>query len=795
MKGRQRGRAKGRRSPVWQAAQSGGAAAAPPSSPVCSTPPHSSSSSGCSSHHLQRSSPPHRCRVFTCAAHLQHSRGSAAGRPRSIASGLKRCCASRSLEPPFSALRCDCLSEVGRTVSACVAAAPPLLLAFFLSVARPLSTAAAVYAAATPSGCITRCSRTRWALLVSEWSALSSTQLPPLSTSSPSPPSSTVLRCPSPRLRRPGPSLRCGDGRPRRFHRRRLSGHCRPPLHEPAQPAPLHPSPSTPSPSSPWPPQHSVTHGCDDQESFGTSYAAAHPRVRRRLHLLLRLSPLTPSSCASLPVPLLCAAVVCPHLFAGCHGVCPNAHKQRPIYRKNSSKHIMALHRGCDCKYKSAMRIQEVLKEEEDDDAADSSSTAYMEDEQPQPQPPFQLLPQRQRQEASSSTPGDPLSQSPSPSAADDNGSMLDESGEADDDVKRPGPDKRRNSDIASPLMSPLKVEEVKEGDSLHRGGGGGGGVDAPSTPSTEPRTKKQRVVLVKNSSASVPRSQAKTERTVTISMKKWRSVELKVLTLEERLAQTIGVLDSFLTASRNGGSITATQQAQMHSQLMQTTSSAAASALASAAAAPHQEREEDSAQTTAYPPLRNLAHPLRPPPPPPPPASTSAPPPTAPPSSAPTAAPVPPPPNSLLPPPPPPLPPSSLPLHSSSTPSTIPQSLMPPHPLPPPNLANAPPPRGLHPLALQNSLPPPPPPPPTHLQQLGSSAVSVLPSLDIAAAKQLTQIAGSEADQPGAPVTGGGVGAQLTPPQLLNGHAMQPMQPSHHMPPTQLQQPQQLKR
>ena len=82
----------------------------------------------------------------------------------------------------------------------------------------------------------------------------------------------------------------------------------------------------------------------------------------------------------------------------------------------------------------------------------------------------------------------------------------------------------------------------------------------------------------------------------------------------------------------------------------------------------------------------------------------------------------------------------------------------MPPHPLPPPNLANAPPPRGLHPLALQNSLPPPPPPPPTHLQQLGSSAVSVLPSLDIAAAKQLTQIAGSEADQPGAPVTGGGV-------------------------------------
>ena len=46
---------------------------------------------------------------------------------------------------------------------------------------------------------------------------------------------------------------------------------------------------------------------------------------------------------------------------------------------------------------------------------------------------------------------------------------MLDESGEADDDVKRPGPDKRRNSDIASPLMSPLKVEEVKEGDSLHR--------------------------------------------------------------------------------------------------------------------------------------------------------------------------------------------------------------------------------------------------------------------------------------------------------------------------------------
>ena len=73
-------------------------------------------------------------------------------RPRSIASGLNRCCASRSLEPPFSALRCHCLSEVGRTVSACVAAAPPLLLAFFPSVARPLSTAAAVCAAATPSG-------------------------------------------------------------------------------------------------------------------------------------------------------------------------------------------------------------------------------------------------------------------------------------------------------------------------------------------------------------------------------------------------------------------------------------------------------------------------------------------------------------------------------------------------------------------------------------------------------------------------------------------------------------------
>jgi hypothetical protein len=167
-----------------------------------------------------------------------------------------------------------------------------------------------------------------------------------------------------------------------------------------------------------------------------------------------------------------CSAVPCPHLAAGCHGVCPNASKQKPIYRKNSNKHILALHRGCDCKHKSSMRIQEVFKDDDDDDASASALSASAADSYRMSDDQSAAAAHQQQQLTADAPLG--------------NG----------DDSKRPQqlqqhhyPVKRRSSESSQQSSGSMRTEEGKDGG--HAGGSSSsssGGVEGqaeapPATP------------------------------------------------------------------------------------------------------------------------------------------------------------------------------------------------------------------------------------------------------------------------------------------------------------------------
>ena len=442
--------------------------------------------------------------------------------------------------------------------------------------------------------------------------------------------------------------------------------------------------------------------------------------------------------------------VQCPHLSVGCHGVCPNLGKGKPIYRKNSTKHILALHRGCDCKYRSQMRIQEVQTEDGQDEDGDELMTA-------------------EEEAAAAAAAG-----------LDGNGAQL------TDEFRRLLYTKRKAD---SPLPN-LQVKE--EGDSTaQEGATAAATLTAPTM--TQPHhlmdaRKRVKTVLVKTSS-SPPRNQPKTERTVTLSMKKWRNVELKMLTMEERQVQVIQVLDSLLTLLQQHNLLQPAMRDQLHTMLSASTASTAAAAAAALASANEKDDDEQTAnsgpastnpaaapqQAAGHAASLNIVFP--PPPPPPPPPSLAA----ASPSSAPAVSLVPPP--NLPPPPPPP------PLYASSAASSLQHMLptapsplqhphnMPPPPPPPPGLSSpAPPPLPTAPnQTISHSpapLPPPPPPPPP--------ASSVVPlsllddgALSTHAPKQLTDVSVL-------PLVNGH--AQLLQPQLQSAQPVPVEQPQSYV-------------
>ena len=190
--------------------------------------------------------------------------------------------------------------------------------------------------------------------------------------------------------------------------------------------------------------------------------------------------------------------VQCPHLAVGCHGVCPNLGKGKPIYRKNSTKHILALHRGCDCKYRSQMRIQEIQADDGQDEDGDEPMTA-------------------EEEAAAAAAAG-----------LDSNGVQLTD-------------EQRRMLYAKRKAESPQSGTGVKAEGDANQLDGDGAAASSTSQPHylTSDGRKRVKTMLVKGNTPQ-PRNQPKTERTVTLSMKKWRNVELKMLTMEERQVQVI---------------------------------------------------------------------------------------------------------------------------------------------------------------------------------------------------------------------------------------------------------------
>ena len=185
--------------------------------------------------------------------------------------------------------------------------------------------------------------------------------------------------------------------------------------------------------------------------------------------------------------------------------MCPNALKAKPIYRKNSAKHILALHRGCDCRHKQSMRIQEVIKDEDDDDTHHSQHDTT----HPSHHHHHSANTSYSEEAAHEGAQGQPLESPPLPPAAtvsphDSNGGEPGVAGhdgverlsKQEDDVYAPvmqAPPSRRRPYSYSNMPSSTGEEEK-------------GSSPPPTSPSTEPR-KKQKVVLVKTKAAQ-PRQQ-----------------------------------------------------------------------------------------------------------------------------------------------------------------------------------------------------------------------------------------------------------------------------------------------